>query len=585
MNAQAAVVKEFSQYKFSPLADTPANTRQEKLDDMLARLHQGAKIFAALLIDDRIKLANSMQDGYMRVAEDLVRTACKAKGIEPGSPLEAEEWATGPNCVVRQLRMIRESLQAIKETGNTPIGKIGRTIDQRLSVRAFPMSTIDGILFKDVTVDIHMQAGVTEDKLESDRARYYKKPDHNGCIVLVLGAGNVTAIPPMDVITKMFNEGNVCILKMNPVNAYAGPFIEKAFAEAIKRNFLAVVYGGVEESQYLIKHNLIDEIHITGSDKTHDAIVWGPPGPERAEHMAKNNPVIKKPITSELGCVTPVIVVPGPYKDKELAFQAEDVTGAFTLNAAFLCCAPVALITAKGWAQRNAFLDHMDKAIAAVPQRKAYYPGAEERWRTFTEGRKNMSSHGKLEDGSTPWALIKGLSPDADEVLYQGEPFCSLLTETAINTSDTVEFLERAVEFANRKLWGTLTANMIVHPVSMKDPKIAEAVERAITRLSYGTVTINGFNGMSFSFGTPPWGGHPGSTLTDIQSGRGWVHNTSMLEGIEKAVLRFPLVSFPKPAWHKSHKTARKLMPKLMELESNGSWSKVPGVVLTAMRG
>jgi len=30
-------------------------------------------------------------------------------------------------------------------------------------------------------------------------------------------------------------------------------------------------------------HAGVDEIHITGSDKTHDLIVWGPPGPAREE--------------------------------------------------------------------------------------------------------------------------------------------------------------------------------------------------------------------------------------------------------------------------------------------------------------
>ena len=585
MYAQAAAVKEFYQYEFKPLADTPADTPPGVLDELLDRLQEGAKTFASLSVEERITLASTMQAGYLSVADRLVKTACMAKGIEPGSPLETEEWATGPNCVVRQLRLIRESLEALRDTGNTPIGKTGRTIDGRLAVRAFPMSAIDGLLFKDVTVDVHMQAGVTEDRLDADRARFYKRPDHQGKVVAVLGAGNITAIPAMDVLTKMFNEGKACILKMNPVNAYAGPFIEEAFSDAIKRNFFAVVYGGVEESRYLVNHNRVDEIHITGSDKTHDAIVWGPPGPERAERMARNQPVNTKPITSELGCVTPVIVVPGPYKDRELAFQAEDIAGAFTMNAAFLCCVPVALVTARGWDQREAFLDHLDKAIAAAPRRKAYYPGAEERWRVFTAGRQNMSLHGKLEDGCTPWALIRGLNPEEDEALYQSEPFCSILTETAIDSSDTTEFLDRAVDFANRKLWGTLTANMIVHPAAMKNCKTAEAVEHAITRLNYGTVTVNGLNGMSFAFGTPPWGGHPGSTLTDIQSGRGWVHNTSMLEDIEKAVLRFPLVSFPKPAWHKSHRTARKLLRKLLELERNSSWGKVPGVVLTAMQG
>ena len=235
--------------------------------------------------------------------------------------------------------------------------------------------------------------------------------------------------------------------------------------------------------------------------------------------------------------------------------------------------------------QRDTFLAHIDKSLAAVPARKAYYPGAAERWQACTEGRSNMSTHGKAESDKVPWAFIKGLDPHSNETIYNNEPFCSVLTETTINTSDTIEFLERAVEFVNKRLWGTLTANMIVHPQSMKDPKIAEAVERAITRLHYGTVTINGFNGMSFAFATPPWGGYPGSALTDIQSGQGWVHNTSMLEGIEKAVIRFPLVSFPKPVWHPSHKTGHKLVPKVIELERHGSWSKVPGVVFTAMCG
>jgi hypothetical protein len=585
MNTQTAVVKEFSQYVFKPLAETPPNTSQQKLDEILTRLHGAAQSFATLSIDGRIDLVNSMQDGYIKIAKRSVAAGCKAKGLNMEKPEAAEEWATGPLCVVRHLRMIRESLESIKKTGNTPIGKIKRTIDQRLSVSTYPMSLIDGLIYKDVTGEIHMQSGITEEQLESTRARFYKQPRHNGKVVLVLGAGNIAAIPPMDVLTKMFNESKVCILKMNPVNAYIGPFIEEAFKDAINRNFLAVVYGGCDESKYLIQSDLVDEIHLTGSDKTHDAIVWGPPGPERAERMAKNQPRMKKPFTSELGCVTPVIVVPGPYQDKELAFQAEDITGCFTMNASFLCCCPVALVTAKGWQQREAFLDHMDKSLAEVPARKAYYPGASERWQACTEGRNNTSTHGQAEADKMPWALIKGLDPDANETVYNNEPFCSVLTETTINTSDTIEFLERAVEFVNRKLWGTLTANMIIHPKSMKDPRIAEAVELAITRLQYGTVTINGFNGMSFAFATPPWGGYPGSTLTDIQSGRGWVHNASMLEGIEKAVLRFPLVSFPKPAWHPGHKTGHKLVPKVIELERYGSWLKLPGVVFAAMRG
>jgi aldehyde dehydrogenase (NAD(P)+) len=58
-----------------------------------------------------------------------------------------------------------------------------------------------------------------------------------------------------------------------------------------------------------------------------------------------------------------------------------------------------------------------------------------------------------------------------------------------------------------------------------------------------------------------------------------------MLEGIEKAVLRSPLTTFPKPGYFPSHRTAHKLMPRLVALERNAGWASVPGVVLAAMRG
>ena len=69
---------------------------------------------------------------------------------------------------------------------------------------------------------------------------------------LVLGAGNVSSIPPMDVATKMFVEGFVCILKMNPVNEWVGPYLERALAPLIDRGYLRIVYGGAEVGSYLL---------------------------------------------------------------------------------------------------------------------------------------------------------------------------------------------------------------------------------------------------------------------------------------------------------------------------------------------
>jgi hypothetical protein len=88
-----------------------------------------------------------------------------------------------------------------------------------------------------------------------------------------------------------------------------------------------------------------------------------------------------------------------------------------------------------------------------------------------------------------------------------------------------------------------------------------------------------------FSFGTPPWGAHPSSRLADIQSGQGFVHNTSMLEGIEKAVIRFPITSTPKPVIFPGHRSAHTLMRGLSDLEQRPSWAKMPRILAAAMRG
>src|ERR1039457_3436730 len=579
-------LREFSSYAASLAVDAPLSSSQRQMDAGIARLREGAKTFAKLSLDQRIVLVNAMQQGFVRVAKRMVQAGCKAKGITLAKPEEAEEWSTGPWGVVRQLRLIRESLVGLKHSGNTPIGPVGRTIDDRLSVRLFPGNAVDGMLFKNISAEVHMQAGVTVESLERERARFYRQPDHDGRVMLVLGAGNIAAIAPMDVISKMFNEGKVVLLKMNPVNAYLGPYIEEAFAEAIRQNFLAVVYGGADEGRYLVYHRDIDEVHITGSDKTHDNIVWGPAGPERETRMQRHEPLLKKPITSELGNVSPFIVVPGPYSDKELRFQAEDAATSFLMNASFMCCAAKMLVLPKDWVGSDVFIRALQEICAKVPPRKAYYPGAEDRWLKLTTGRAQVKHVGNAMSGSLPWTFISGLDPNArDEPLYTQEPFCSVISETRVGSADPVEFLERAEDFCNNKLWGTLNANLLVHPQSLKDPRISQAVERAIVKLRYGVIAVNAFIGMPFVFAAPPWGPYPGSTPEDIQSGSGFVHNTSMLEGIEKTILRAPLTTFPKPGYFASHRTTHRMMPKIVAMEESASWAKVPGIVFNAMRG
>jgi len=576
----------FSSYMAQETASALEPTSQSEITSKLAQLKKASKAFATISIEQRIALAESMKHGLMQVAERSVNAGCIAKGIIVGSPAEAEEWATGPWGSVRQLRLIIESLKAIQNKGNTPIGKVTKTVAGNLAVNVFPNNAIDGMLFKEVTVDVYMQPQVTQASLETNRASFYKNPDHQGKVVLVLGAGNIGAIGVMDVLTKMFNEGKVCLLKMNPVNAYLGPLIEEAFQEAIKEHYFEVVYGGAEIGRHLVYHSDIDEVHLTGSNKTHDQIVWGTTGQGKSERLLRNEPLLKKTITSELGNVSPVIVVPGPYTEKEIAFQAEAVAAAFTMNASFFCNSAKMMVMPKGWAGSTNFIKAIQEICASIEPRKAYYPGAQDRWLALTNGRANVKHIGKPQPGTLPWTFISGLDTDKDnELLFSEEAFCSVLSEVQVGSKNPIEFLEKAVEYCNHKLWGTLNATIIVHPKTLKDPNIKVAFEQAICKLRYGTVAINTFPGLSFVHASPPWGAYPDSSLKDIQSGKGFVHNTAMLEGIEKSVIRAPLTVFPKPGWFPSHKTAQTTTRRIVEMEEKASWKMVPSIVWSAIKG
>ncbi|HEY9504665.1 MAG TPA: aldehyde dehydrogenase family protein [Gemmatimonadales bacterium] len=561
----------------------PLPSSARTLDEALDRVREGAERLLGLSLDDRVALARSMQAGYAAIAEESVRAACAAKGIAPGTPLEGEEWTLGPWFVVRHLRLVQQSLLALQRTGNTPIGPVGRTAGGQLSVRVFPAGPIDGMLFNGVRVDVHLQKDVTEQRLHEQRAGFYKSRPGANRVVLVLGAGNIAGIPSKDVISKIFNEGKACVLKMNPVNAYMGPFLERAFADAIRRGYLAVVYGGVEEGHYLAHHPEVDELHMTGSDRTYDQIVWGPPGAEREARRRENRPVLSKPFTAELGGVAPVLVVPGPYSEKELMYQAEDVASGLTFNASFNCNANKVVILPRNWALRDRFLRGLRQTLERAADRLAYYPGARQRLELFKGSHPARSFGGKAE-GSLPWTLITGMDPDGGDLLFREESFAPILVETTVGTADPVEFLEEAVNFANDRLWGTLAAGMVVHPRTMKDPTTGSALERAIGRLRYGSVNLNAWSGMLFAFCTPPWGGHPSSSRADIQSGMGFVHNTSMLEGVEKAVMRHPITMKPKPPYSITHRTAHRLMRRMTELDQEARWTKVPAVLGAAMR-
>jgi acyl-CoA reductase-like NAD-dependent aldehyde dehydrogenase len=387
----------------------------------------------------------------------------------------------------------------------------------------------------------------------------------------------------MDTLYKLFAENQVVLLKTNPVNEYVGKFLEQAFQPLIRDGFFQVVYGGADLGAYLCQHSQIETIHITGSHHTHDAIVWGSTIAEQQQRKANQTPLLTKPITSELGCVTPILIVPGNWSAGDLAFQARHVVSMIAHNASFNCVAAKVLVMAKGWKQRDQFLQKLREELAKTPSRKAYYPGAQERYQAFLDRYPQAEPLGDRTDDIVPWTVIPDVPADLGEYAITTEAFCGVLSEITLDAADAPEFLAKAVPFANDRVWGNLSCVLLADPKTQRTYK-AE-LEQAIADLRYGAIGLNVWTGMAFLLASATWGAFPGNPLEDISSGRGVVHNTYLFDHPQKSVLRAPFRIFPTPIWFADHKNLLQVAQRYLSLLDTPSWSKFFSVVFAALKG
>jgi acyl-CoA reductase-like NAD-dependent aldehyde dehydrogenase len=556
---------------------------RERLDTAVEQLRGHQSAWVAVPPAARISLIRELRRDVAAVASDWAEAVARAEGLDASEA--SEESLAGPYLVLRQLRLLQRSLRGISRRGAPRIpGRVTSHDDGRVSAQVMPVDRFDRLMYPGVSAEVWMQPGVTANELPLTQAVAYRRPDDGG-VCLVLGAGNVSSIAPLDAIYKLFVANRLVILKMHPTQAFLTPILEAGLRALIRDGLLRIVNGGAAEGGYLAGHPDVDEVHITGSYRTYNAIVYGP-GPEGEDRRRRDEPILHKPFTSELGNLTPVIVVPGRWADADIGYQADNVATMLTNNAGFNCTTPRVIITPAGWRLRHRFLNAVRARLTATPVRAAYYPGAEERFDQFVGAHPEAEQYGTRADGRLPWALITDLDPGADdEVCFTTEAFCSVFAELPLPSADVADYLERAVAFANESLWGSLNATLIVHPATMRNPEVAGAVERAVADLRYGTVSINHWSALGFALGVTPWGAFPGHPRNDIGSGTDVVHNSLMFSRSEKTVIRAPFHAFPKPIWFSSHRTARRLAPQLVRFEARPSLLRLAAMLPRAVWG
>ncbi|MFI7664100.1 aldehyde dehydrogenase family protein [Nocardia sp. NPDC049526] len=554
------------------------------IDNAVADLVAGEKTWAHTPLRRRRELLDDIHTRTGRFSHEWVRAARTIKGLDPDSPLVGEEWMSGPMTLLQATAALSATLSALEE-GRSPLDGVAlaEAPGDRVAVPILPLDFYDRLLLSGFHGEVWLRPGVDADTARRRAGLAQLDPTATGGVGAVLGAGNITSIPPLDVLYELYAHNRVVALKLNPITDPLFTVYEMVFAPLIELGVLRILTGGAEAGGHLVHHGDVTHVHMTGSMRTHDAIVWGPDG------KAAGRPLLDKPITSELGGVSPTIVVPGEWEDADLRFQAEHVATQRLHNGGYNCVATQAVVVSAEWPQKERFLAELRDAIERAPQRRAYYPGSDDQVAAALDSYPEAERLGPDRER----VLVENL-PSTETPLLRTEYFSPVLGVVELPYTGG-EFLQRAVDFANDEVIGTLGVNVIAHPSTIK--RFGIAFDRAVERLRYGAIAVNAWTALAFLAPRASWGAYPGHTLDDVQSGIGVVHNAFLLDDVERTVVRGPfrplprsllrgeLALSPKPPWFVDNATAAATGRKLTEFYATANPARLPGLFLSAFRG
>lgn len=571
-----------------PSSAAPSSAKWDGLDIALADLVDGSAQWAAMTLVQRASLLAETHSTMAAQARRWATRARDIKGLDAGSQLVGEEWISGPYAALAGVGALAHSVAELA-AGRSPLAgiKTGTAPGNRVSIPVLPHTAYEALLLHGFRAEVWLKPGVTAGEAVKNAGLGELNPTASGGVGLVLGAGNITSIPPLDVLYEIVANNRAVILKLNPIMAGMMSVYLAALEPLVTAKLLRIVQGGAAEGSYLAHHALVGHVHITGSALTHDAIVWGP-GTEGAARRAAQTPLLNKPITSELGGVGPVIILPSTWTKRDLRYQAEHVATMRLHNGGYNCIAGQIVVLSADWPQKSEFLTELRSALERTAPRKAWYPGSDGR---VSEAAQCYPNAKKLTGGTRLLVDIK-VGEDASYI-EKTETFSPVLGVIELPGSGQA-FLDTAVATVNRDFLGTLGANLIADPSAIK--KLGSGFRNAIAALEYGTIAINSWTGLGFLTATASWGAFPGHTIDNVQSGIGVVHNALLIDSPERTVVTGPFrpfprsfvhgefALFPKPPWFVTARSAQKTGALLAGFAAKPSWAKMPGIFLSAFR-
>jgi acyl-CoA reductase-like NAD-dependent aldehyde dehydrogenase len=540
-----------------------------ELTSVLGRLAAGALRFAATDARERAELARRTALSTVSVAGPWAEAAVAIKRAPPNAgPALAEELATGPMVTARlclltaraQLDIADRGLPRApsaprilhagrRSVGGTPPALVGLDL---LPARG-PTGTLhDGMIHQgfQATVRCHDPGGLAN--FEQAWRREVEERPRAGGVAVVLGAGNVTGLSAADVLSQIFEHARGVLLKLHPLHAPLRPVLESALRPLIDAGLLVIVEGGTDVAEAALCAEETTHVHVTGGEATFRAIVWGSADP--SDRTA--SPRLSKPITCELGNVTPWFILPGRYSRAALAYQADVVAASIANNTSFNCIATKVIVTCESWPQRGDFLALVERRLASLPARPGWYPGAGRDWEAAT-GRTPPA------DGTLPWSLSTGVDAATDSRLVSREWFVPVAAEVPIDADTLADFCSRALEFSHRLPGSLATSVTIPTGLSSVDARHADDL---VDHLAFGVVAVNTWSALAYALGNVPWGGFPGGTLASPKSGIGFVHDPLLLPLVHNSVILAPLAAAIRPPWFPWHRSGARLARGVVDL-------------------
>ena len=152
-------------------------------------------------------------------------------------------------------------------------------------------------------------------------ARSYVKPSPYG-VVLIMSPWNYPFMLTMDPLADALAAGNTVMLKPSAYSPHTSAVIEKIISSCFDPSYVAVISGGREENQCLLRE-AFDYIFFTGSQAVGRQVLR-----QAAEHLT--------PVTLELGGKSPCIV----DRTANIPLVAKRIVFGKFLNCGQTCVAP-----------------------------------------------------------------------------------------------------------------------------------------------------------------------------------------------------------------------------------------------------